>query len=329
VWYAIGPPGGLFRIVARLPGFSSVELPMHGWFLPALGLALLGGAGFERVFARIHGNWLPVVVLLTVFVDVLVFNQLLDPLAFARQTFDELYGAPQRALEAQLRAAQPPVERLYGPPLTAIGYRNHALQTHVETTYGYNPLERAAYAEYADAAEENARLIDALSATHRLVGVDSAIQPITTALPVAYFARRVVSVPDTVGAGAGLATLDPAQETLVVGPPPDVQLDPAANVVILERGQDYLAVHYRAASANLLRVAIPWYPGWHAMLNGADLPILAVDRALLGVLVPPGEGDIRVAYAPRFFALGAAISAVAISATLFIFWRSFSRRPAD
>jgi hypothetical protein len=35
VWYALGPDAGLFRLIARLPGFSSVELPMHGWFLPA------------------------------------------------------------------------------------------------------------------------------------------------------------------------------------------------------------------------------------------------------------------------------------------------------
>ncbi|HET6318561.1 MAG TPA: hypothetical protein VFG86_19070, partial [Chloroflexota bacterium] len=33
LWYALGPIGGLFRLVVRLPGFSSVELPMHGWFL--------------------------------------------------------------------------------------------------------------------------------------------------------------------------------------------------------------------------------------------------------------------------------------------------------
>ena len=52
------------------------------------------------------------------------------------------------------------------------------------------------------------------------------------------------------------ATWDPAQETLVVGQAPAVQMDPAADVMILERGQDYLTVRYRAASANLLRVAI-------------------------------------------------------------------------
>ena len=51
--------------------------------------------------------------------------------------------------------------------------------------------------------------------------------------------------------------------------------------------------------------------------------------SLLGVLVPPGEGDIHIVYTPRLFALGAVISAVASSVTLFTLLRSFSRRPAD
>ncbi len=41
--------------------------------------------------------------------------------------------------------------------MAAVGYRNHPLQSRVPTTYGYNPLELAGYAEYADAAEANPR----------------------------------------------------------------------------------------------------------------------------------------------------------------------------
>jgi len=73
--------------------------------------------------------------------------------------------APLSTLAAQLDGAAEPVQRLYGPPLAQVGYRNHALQSRVETTYGYNPLELAAYATYASAAESNPALVDGLAAS--------------------------------------------------------------------------------------------------------------------------------------------------------------------
>jgi hypothetical protein len=310
LWYALGPLGGLFRVVARLPGFSSVELPMHGWFLPALGLALLGGAGVSAVAARLPPAWVAV-LLGVLFVDTLTVNQLLNPLAFARQSFDTLYAIPLRSFQAQLKDTQPPVERLYGPPLSAVGYRNHPLQSHVETTYGYNPLELAGYADYADAAEGNPRLIDGLAATHRLTD-DMTIQPIGDALPLAFFARRITSVPDSGSARERLADLDPATETVVVGPPPDARPDPFATARLVERGDDHLTIHVRTAFSNVLRVAIPAFPGWHAYLNGVELPTLRVDTAFQGVLVPAGEGDVRLEYVPRWFWIGGLISGLAL-----------------
>ena len=83
---------------------------------------------------------------------------------FARASSHELYDVPLSDLHSQLLAQQPAVQRLYGPPLTAVAYRNHALQSRVETTYGYNPLELLGYAEYADAAEANPRLVDGFAA---------------------------------------------------------------------------------------------------------------------------------------------------------------------
>jgi hypothetical protein len=283
---------------------------MHGWFLPALGLALLGGAGISAVASRLRAPWVRV-LLAVVFVDTLTFNQLLNPLAYARQSFDTLYGMPLRTFQAQVANAQPPLERLYGAPLAAVGYRNHPLQSHVETTYGYNPLELAGYADYADAAEGNPRLIDGLAATHRLAD-DLTIQPNRGALPLAFFAPRITSVPDRATAVGRLAELDPATETIVVGPPPDVQPDPSATARVVERGDDHLTIHVRTASANLLRVAIPAFPGWHAYLNGVELTTLNVDIAFQGVLAPAGEGDVRLDYFPRWFWLGALVSGLAL-----------------
>jgi hypothetical protein len=315
LWYAAGPRAGLFRVLAQLPGFNSVELPMHGWFLPALGLALLGGAGLACVGARLAPAWVAA-LLAILFLDVFTLNELLDPLAFARGTFDGLYGAPLRSFQAQVAAARPAVERLYGPPEGAVGYRNHALQTRTETTYGYNPLELAAYAAYAAAAETNPRLIAGLAATHRLEA-DSTIELNASSLPLAFFARHITSVADEASADDRLMDLDPAQATLVLGAAPLTgEVDPAATVTVVERDGDHLRLQYRSAAPNLLRVAIPWFPGWHATLDGSELPVMAVDRAFIGVVVPAGQAEVQLVYTSRWFVPGALISAVACVAAV-------------
>jgi hypothetical protein len=303
LWYALGPPGVLYRVVTLLPGFRGVELPMHGWFLPALGLAVLGGLGLTRVPPR--WRW-PIVLL--VFADMLYVNQLRLPLAYARGSFDQLYGTTLQAFADQLGAARPPVERIFGQPLSQVAYRNHALQSRVETTYGYNPLELAGYAAYADAAERNSRLIAGFAPSHGLIvpppsvdaGTSPTLEPLpdTSRLPLAYFARQVRAVPDDGAARAALEDLDPASETIVTGPlPPELATagatststppavtasplpartaspNPAATstassatraATVTHENLDSLTIHYQTATPALLRVAIPAYPGWHA-----------------------------------------------------------------
>ena len=59
------------------------------------------------------------------------------------------------------------------------------------------------------------------------------------------------------------------------------------------------------------------YPGWRATGDGMqDLPIVTVDHALIGIVVPPGEGDVRVWYAPRYFWPAAIVSALTALMTL-------------
>ena len=96
--------------------------------------------------------------------------------------------------------------------------------------------------------------------------------------------------------------------------------DPSATVRVLDREPTAarLTIHYRSASPNLLRVAIPAYPGWHASLDGGDLPTLTVDEALLGIIVPLGEADIQLWYVPNYFWPAAAVSALTLLAIIII-----------
>src|SRR5204863_9807412 len=98
----------------------------------------------------------------------------------------------------------------------------------------------------------------------------------------------------------------------------DVEPDAAASVRVQDRKADAVTFAYQAKSPQLLRVAIASYPGWHATLNGTELPLRKVDRAFMGVVVPPGQGEVRLAYSPRYFWQAAAVSALAVLASVVV-----------
>src|SRR5260370_4868882 len=80
-WYAFGPSAGLYGIIARLPGFGAVRAPVHVWFVVALGLALLSGAGLTLI-SRHRFHWFCVALAVVIFCDVLYWNCLENHLAY-------------------------------------------------------------------------------------------------------------------------------------------------------------------------------------------------------------------------------------------------------
>jgi uncharacterized membrane protein YfhO len=64
------------------------------------------------------------------------------------------------------------------------------------------------------------------------------------------------------------------------------------------------------------------FPGWHATLNGAELPLVNADLAFQGILVAAGEGDVHLEYLPHWFGLGALISALALLVCLAVLGRA-------
>ena len=330
-WYALGPPAGLYLVVAALPGFHSVRAPVNGWFIASLGLALLAGAGFAQLARLRFGRRVRPVLLLCIVGDLVFWNSVANGVAFARDSPDVLYIAPRDAAQAKLAAIATTGLRVHGPPLTRLGYLNSSLQMRVEATYGYDPLELRRYATYIAAAETNPRLVDGLAATAIVrVTPNGTLESVTDnpgALPFAYAARRIV-VDSEIGALEGL---DPAQATLVDSAATVGEVDSEASVAVVDRGLDRDVLHYRAAGPILIRVAIPWFPGWHASADGVDLPVLPADTALLGVLAPPGERDVVLSYDPLAFRVGASITLLTLAGLcLALVWaglRERRRRP--
>jgi uncharacterized membrane protein YfhO len=70
-------------------------------------------------------------------------------------------------------------------------------------------------------------------------------------------------------------------------------------------------IQYRAASPSLLKLTESWFPGWHATVGGTELPVVRVDHAFMGTVVPAGAGEAIFEYRPNRFRVGAAISALA------------------
>ncbi len=290
IWYAFGPNGGLYRLLTLLPGFSSVRAPVHMWFIAALALALLAGAGFEELTRRFKiGQLAWVAVLVLCFADVYYWNSVANPLAYERASFEEMYGQKLDLFRSQIAPRIPPLMRLHlTASTTSFGPLNHPLDARVETTYGYNPLELSAYADYIGMSAANPRLLDTLSVRYSgQAGQQFRENP--NPLPRAMFPAHVIAVADLAAAKQQTAQLDPAQNAVMAGAAP--AQDPAATARITKYGETSFRVHYRAATASLLRIGMPYFPGWRVTVDGRSQDMIPVDYALSGAVVPAGEHD--------------------------------------
>jgi hypothetical protein len=311
-WYAFGPPAGLYSAIALLPGFRSVRAPIQMWFVAALGLALLAGAGVGWVRARIRSPWIPLALAVVIGIDLYYWNMERNPLAFARESFEDLYGTRQDHFQAVVAPlTREPMHRIYAPFATAaFGPLNGTLDSRIEVTYGYNPLELLRYHKYVEAAAANARLLNGLGVTAIIDASKGTLQPNPARLPRISAPESVSAVRSREEAMARLAALDPAREAVVEGGEAIAQ-NGGASVQITGYEGDLYRARYQAAHPTLLRIAVPYYPGWQAEVDGRSLPVMPVDLALMGVVVPAGSHELTMRYKPARFAAGAGISAVA------------------
>ena len=56
-----------------------------------------------------------------------------------------------------------------------------------------------------------------------------------------------------------------------------------------------------------------WYPGWHARLDGNEVPILKANDAFKAIMVPAGTHDVTFAFRPALFYIGLIASFAAFS----------------
>ena len=276
LWYGFGPAGGLYRVLSKLPGLGSVKAPVHIWFVVALGLALLAAGGLAAL-----GKWgsraVMLALALVLFADLAYWNSFVNPLAYARTSFEELYGSRLRIFEQRIGRQLPSGTRFYAPySSSSFGPQNHPMDARVEATYGYNPLELRSYHEYMGTATADPKLLDVLGASFRLDAAKGSVTSFAGVLPRATFPGS----------------------------------DASATAQVVEHGEGFYRIRYSARSAGLLRVADAWYPGWEAATGGSKLAVVPVDGALIGVQAPAGEGEIVLRFRTPGLAMGALCSSI-------------------
>lgn len=79
---------------------------------------------------------------------------------------------------------------------------------------------------------------------------------------------------------------------------------PQAKLVLGDSAPTEFRMHVSAPRYTMIVSSQPSWPGWHAEANGRKLRMLEVNGAFLGFVVPPGESEVRVWYAPWSFRIG-------------------------
>jgi len=317
-WYALGPSFGLARLLGILPGFGQIRAPVHCWFVIALGLALLAGAGVQvlgrkvnsRLGRKFNSRYVAYILTAVFLMDLAYWNSSSNPMAYARANFEQAYAPAAKMLQESVKPLLDPQTRLHAADhVAAFGSLNHPLDEKIETTYGYNPLALSRYRRYLDAAAAHPALLKGLSVS-RVVNIEpDRLDAVAGTLPLATFPAKIVSVAGPSESAAALRTLDPLTTAIVENAPAALAADPLAEVLEVSSGPRSYTIRYKSAAGGLLRLAVPYFPGWEATIKaGAACPLFPVDHALMGVAVPAGEHEVVVAFHSRFFLTGMLIS---------------------
>ena len=317
VWYAAGPSAGLYLLVARLPGFSSVRAPINIWFVPALGLALLAAAGLAYVMERWPVRRLAPAVVVVACVDLIYFQSAANPLAYGRESYYATYAAGEELFHKAVVVGLPPLTRFDAPERTpAFGPLSHYLDQRTEVTYGYGPLVITRYQDYLNAMRANPKLRDGLNVSRWLDAAVGAVRTNPGCLPRANFPKALVEVTSDAEGRARLATLDQHSEALVPAGVHVAAQDGAGTAQVTEFSPGHYRIHFHCASASLLRIGNAFFDGWTAASDGRPLQVVPVDHALIGVVVPSGEGDLELSYHSTYFLAGGVVTAVSLAVCL-------------
>jgi hypothetical protein len=275
---------------------------------------------------RFPYRWIPIALLAVFAVDLWYWNLGNNALAYSRASFQEQYGdSEDRFRAAAMSTGGGQLRRIWAPfNSPSFGPWNGMLDSRIEVTYGYNPFELARYSAYIEAAKNNPRLLDSLGVTAKVNVANGRLDANPTSMARVSAPRTLQVVDSRAEAAAKLASLDPGTEAVAEGPA--IAPSGATQAEIRSYTESEYRIGYQASGPALLRIAVPYFPGWRAEVDGRALPVFPVDLALSGVAVPGGSHELVFRYESNWFRTGALISAVSwIGVAVWLGW-GFVRR---
>jgi hypothetical protein len=148
-------------------------------------------------------------------------------------------------------------------------------------------------------------------------GPDYWVMVNSNALARTFVPRRVETVPEAKTRLEKLASprFD-AREVAYVEVPAGLPNACRGSARIVEEIPTRVTVSVRLETPGLVVLADRWDKGWRAWWNGQGVPILRVNHALRGVVLPAGEGTLVFRYAPASFTWGLRLAGLAVVALL-------------
>lgn len=153
------------------------------------------------------------------------------------------------------------------------------------------------------------------------VGDDYWVWENSHALPRPFIPSRVLPSPPRGDLLARLAAdrFDAAAESFVAA---DVSFaDVRGTARIVSETPQEIVMEAEMETPGLLVLADLWYPGWVAEADGEPVPVLRVNHAIRGVVLPRGRTALVMRYDPRSFRIGRAVSLVGLGSL--VLWAGF------
>jgi hypothetical protein len=214
-------------------------------------------------------------------------------------------------------------------------YENYGLPYALEDAWGASPLRPARYDEMHRSLrmERVWQLLNVkyvitwrkeLYAPSEIIYREAAgdevtyVHRLSQVAPRAWLVYQVQEADDTLAlAQLDASDFDPSRVALVPGgtwlalqaPPAGEQ----GRVEILQRTPTSLTLNVDSPADGLLVLSEVYFPGWRAVLDGQNTPILRTDVVLRGVPVAAGQHRLELTYRPRTFIWGAVISALTLA----------------
>ncbi len=202
---------------------------------------------------------------------------------------------------------------------------------------GFDPLAYPFDVQIVLLARATPVLLDLLGVTHVLSPPSEEGRPWhwdrnTTAFPRAYFVPEPIVVDEgrdeslvarERDALRRLAEIDPRAQVLLHGREADDALaelrrstdafEPFRPVALTDRRPNELTLDVRLDHPGILVLNEPFFPGWHAHVDGRDTPVLRANVLFRALALEPGAHHVQLEFSPASWRVGWWISVAAIA----------------